>query len=288
MKKIISYIRLMRPHHYIKNVLIFLPIMFSKQFFNIVLLKNTIIGALSFSLITSTVYIINDIVDVKADRQHNKKKFRPIASGEISVRNACILGFMLLISTILLNAYIQADIQAYVIFYSYLIMNLLYSIKLKHIPIIDILLLAFSFLLRVLYGAAIGDIEISNWLYLTILSFSFYMGLGKRRNEFKKNGDNSRKVLKDYNESFLNSNMYMCMALGIMFYSLWCIDMNVIINRTFNVIWTVPFVIVICMKYSLNIEGDSFGDPVDVILNDRILVVMALAYAIIMFAILYY
>lgn len=82
--------------------------------------------------------------------------------------------------------------------------------------------------------------------------------------------------------------MYMCMALGIMFYSLWCIDMNVIINRTFNVIWTVPFVIVICMKYSLNIEGDSFGDPVDVILNDRILVVMALAYAIIMFAILYY
>lgn len=186
MKKIISYIRLMRPHHYIKNVLIFLPIMFSKQFFNIVLLKNTIIGALSFSLITSTVYIINDIVDVKADRQHDKKKFRPIASGEISVRNACILGFMLLISTILLNAYIQADIQAYVIFYSYLIMNLLYSIKLKHIPIIDILLLAFSFLLRVLYGAAIGDIEISNWLYLTILSFSFYMGLGKRRNELKK------------------------------------------------------------------------------------------------------
>ncbi len=287
MKKIFEFIKLMRPQHYIKNILIFLPIIFSKNIFNIDLLKNTIIGAIAFSLMASIVYIINDIMDVEADRKHEKKKFRPIASGNVSIISAIILAIILLIVSVLANLYIKANIVACAIFYGYLIMNIFYSIKLKHVPIIDIVILAFGFLLRVLYGSAITGIAISNWLYLTILAFSFYMGLGKRRNEFKKMGNEGRKVLQYYNKSFLDSNMYMCMAIGIVFYSLWCIDINTAINGLVNVIWTVPLVMIICMKYSLNVEGDSLGDPVDVILSDKVLIVLALVYAIIMFITIY-
>lgn len=288
MEKINSYIKLMRPHHYIKNILILLPIIFSQNIFNASLLKSTIIGVIAFSLMTSIVYIINDIMDVDADRKHEKKKFRPIAAGNVTIREAIVLGIILYFISMSLNVYIHANIEAYLIFNGYLLMNILYSIKLKHIPIIDVLILGFGFLFRVLYGSAITNIVISNWLYLTILSFSFFMGLGKRRNEFKKTGDKSRKVLKYYNESFLNHNMYMFVTLGIVFYSLWCIDINTVTSSFISIIWTVPLVIAICMKYSLDIEGDSLGDPVDVILSDKVLMIMTLIYAIIMFVAIYF
>lgn len=288
MQKIKSYLKLMRPHHYIKNILIFLPIIFSQNIFNVGLLVKAVIGAVAFSLMTSIVYIINDIMDVDADRKHEKKKFRPIAADDVTIREAIVLGVILYSISMSLNLYIHAGVEAYLIFNGYLIMNILYSIKLKHIPIIDVLILGFGFLFRVLYGSAITGIVISNWLYLTILSFSFYMGLGKRRNEFKKSGAKSRKVLEYYNESFLNHNMYMFATLGIVFYSLWCIDISAATSALINIIWTVPFVIAICMKYSLDVEGESLGDPVDVILSDKILMIMTLLYALIMFVAIYY
>lgn len=288
MKKIVNYIKLMRVKHYIKNILIFLPIVFSKNIFNIEILTNTIIGAISFSLMSSIVYIINDIIDIESDKKHQKKKFRPIASGNISIKEAYIIAIILLIISSLLNIHIKANLLSCTIFYGYLGINILYSLKLKHVPIMDIVILASGFLLRLLYGSQITGIQISNWLYLTILSFSFYMALGKRRNELEKIGNNSRKVLEYYNKSFLDNNMYMCVALGIIFYSLWCIDINSSVNGIINLIWTVPFVMIICMKYSLNIEGDSLGDPVDVILNDKILFILVIAYSIIMFSAIYF
>lgn len=287
MKKILSYIKLMRPHHYIKNILIFLPIIFSKNIFNWGVLKNTLIGVVAFSLMSSIVYIINDIMDVEADKKHEKKKYRPIASGAVSIKSAIILAVVLFAISIVLNWYIKSNLLATCIFYGYLVMNILYSIKLKHIPIVDIVILAFGFMFRVIYGSEITSIEISNWLYITILAFSFYMGLGKRRNEYKKLGKDGREVLKYYNESFLTSNLYMCMALGIVFYSLWCMDIGTNLNGFINIIWTVPLVLIICMKYSLDIEGDSLGDPVDVILSDKLLLSLTLIYGIIMFVALY-
>lgn len=288
MKKIISYIKLARVHHYIKNLLIFMPIIFSKNLFNCNLLKNTIIGTIAFCLMSSIVYIINDIFDVEADRKSEKKKHRPIASGEISIKNAIILACILLGISVVLNIYINAGPLAYVIFYGYLIMNILYSFKLKHIPIVDIVILTSGFLLRVLYGSIITGIEISNWLNLTILAFSFYMALGKRRNELVRNGKQSRKVLEYYNKDFLNNNMYMCVSLGIVFYSLWCLDIDKAGGNIINMIWTVPLVIIICMKYSLNIESNSLGDPVDVILKDKALLLLGIIYVILMIFIIYF
>lgn len=121
---------------------------------------------------------------------------------------------------------------------------------------------------------------------MTIISFSFYLSLGKRRNELEKSksiGVNVRDVLKFYNKDFLDKNMYLCLALTIAFYSLWCVDpINIEKFGTNYLVFTVPLVMVICMKYSLNIEGNSYGDPVEVLLSDKILLILVLLYVLIM------
>jgi 4-hydroxybenzoate polyprenyltransferase len=284
-----KYLKLMRVHHYLKNVLIFLPLIFSQNLFDENLFKKTVFGLLSFSILSSIVYVINDIQDVEKDRRHSTKCKRPIASGAVSVKSAYILIVIISIIGIILN-YLACGLsfKAWALVIMYIGFNFAYSMGFKNLPIIDITILVSGFLLRVLYGSAITNIEVSKWLYLTVIAMSFYLGLGKRRNELKTEGSKTRKVLKYYNHDFLDKNMYMCLGLTIVFYSLWCVD-PITIQRysNSNIVWTVPLVMLICMKYSLNIEGDSDGDPVSVLLRDKILIGMVLLYALILLFIIY-
>lgn len=286
-----EYIKLMRPKHYIKNLLIFLPLIFSQQLTNLLVLKKSILAFISFSLIASVVYIINDIKDAKSDREHPIKKNRPIASGKIKISSAYIFAFVLFFISMCISYYISTKATMYYTYsllLMYLIINILYSFALKNVPIIDILILASGFLIRILYGAAIINVEVSNWLYFTILFGAFYLGYGKRRNEINKNGIKSRKVLKYYGRDFLDKNMYLCLTLSIVFYSLWCTDNNTIQKLGNNyLIWTVILIMLIFMKYSLDIENDSFADPVDVITSDKMLLFLIIIYIIIMLCIIY-
>ena len=169
----------------------------------------------------------------------------------------------------------------------YYLLNIGYSFGLKNIPIVDIVILVSGFVIRVLYGASITSIEISNWLYLAVMSGSFFMGFGKRRNEIMKQGNNSRKVLMYYTKEYLDKFMYVCLILSIMFYSLWSIDSLTTQRFGDYMVYTIPMVLVIFMKYCLDIEGDSYGDPVDVVTSDKVLMVLILLFAIIMFLIMY-
>lgn len=282
MKKIKSCLKLMRIKHYIKNFLIFLPTIFSLNFWNIEIDIKVLIGFIAFCLTCSMVYIINDIQDVEKDRKHPQKCKRPIASGELSKKEGYILLTILFIIVVIINILAKMNYQSIGILLLYLVLNILYSKKLKNVPLLDVVILVSCFVLRVIYGALVIDVVVSHWLYLTIISFSFYLSLGKRRNEMTKieeNKENTREVLKYYTKEFLDKNMYMCLALTIIFYSLWCVD--AITAEKFSVnylIWSIPLLIVICMKYSLNIEGDSYGDPVEVVLSDKILIGLILIY----------
>lgn len=282
-----NYVKLMRPKHYIKNLLMFIPLVFSGGGLYFNNLWITIIGFIIFSFTSSVVYIINDIYDREKDKNHPTKKYRPIASGKIKVKNAVIFLCMLLVIIGALIFFAKINIKSIVLLITYLIINLIYSFKGKHIPLLDVVLLVSGFLIRVLFGGALLNIEVSNWLYLTIISISFYLGLGKRRNEININGTKSRKVLEKYNKDFLDKNMYMFLAMTIVFYSLWSTDPSIVNNNHNLMIWTVPLVIIIAMKYSMNIEGKSDGDPVEVILHDKYLIIMGLLYAITIFTIFY-
>ena len=284
-----KYLKLMRVHHYMKNGLIFAPLLFSGNLFNLDLLLTTILGFISFSLIASTVYIVNDIQDIDLDRLHPTKKNRPLAAGVISKNVATILAIALVLASFIINVYIGKNhIIPWITLILYLLLNIAYSNGLKNLPIIDIAILVSGFVFRVLYGSGITEIEISSWLYLTVISMSFYLGLGKRRNELLKQKNISRKVLAHYNHNFLDKNMYMCLALTIVFYSLWTVDPVTIERISSNLlVWTVPLVILICMKYSLNVEKDSDGDPVEVLIKDKLLFGLVLLFLLVSIGIIY-
>ena len=284
-----NYLKLLRIKHWLKNGLVLLPLFFGKSIFNLNKIFFVLIAFIIFSFISSIVYIINDINDIEADRNHPKKKNRPLASGKVSIKNAILTLILLMILSISLIIYLYnktTNIFIILIPLLYLILNILYSTKLKHIPIIDVAILVSGFVLRVYYGGIASNIEISSWLYLMIMFGSFYLGFGKRRNEMKHN--NTRKVLKYYNKEFLDKNMYVSLGLSIISYSLWCVDPLTKLNISSNyLVLTIPLVMMIFQKYSLIIEGDSDGDPIEVMLNDKLLILLIITYVIIMLFIIY-
>lgn len=286
-----KYFKLLRISHWTKNALILLPVIFSGNLFNLKLFGTSLLGVLTFSVLSSIIYINNDIEDIEKDKKHPKKKFRPLPSGEISIKQANVIKYILLLIVILLTSllvYISKNIYAPIILLAYFIINIAYSKGLKNIAIIDVVILVSGFLLRVLFGSIITGIEISNWLYLMVMSASFYLGFGKRRNEIIKNGKKAREVLKSYNKEFLDKNMYSCLTLSIVSYSMWATDSNVIARVGNNLlIWTIPLIMIIFMLYSLEIEQDSLGDPVDVIINNKKILAMIFIYGLAMFSILY-
>ena len=282
----LEIIKLLRVKHYIKNLLLFIPFFFSGGLFSEPnKIGKIVLGVCAFSCVSSVVYIINDIKDVDKDRKHEVKKNRPIASGKVSVKSAVIIAVIMFALMCIINTFINGSVFNYGIIYllCYFLLNIFYSIRLKNMPIIDILILASGFLIRVLYGAYIVQVDVSNWLSLTVIAFSLYMGLGKRRNEFIKQDQGlTRAVLKKYSYPFLDKMMQMCMTLGIVFYSLWTLNIQdhpTMANKNY-LVWTIPIVIYICMKYTLIVEGDSYGDPVDVLLSDKELIIAVLIYVI--------
>lgn len=284
MERVRNYIKLMRLKHCVKNILILLPLVFSGESFQYGKLLSSALGFLAFSFLASAVYILNDIQDVEKDRLHPKKKFRPIASGKVSEKQGKVLSVVAMIGAITLNFLATTNYVSFIFLGIYLVMNIFYSKGLKNVPLLDIVVLASGFLLRLIYGGIVTDIHISNWLYLTVITASFYMGLGKRRNELGKSGNqiNTRKVLKYYNYAFLDKNMYMCLGLTNAFYALWVIG-----TQKEVMIWTVPMVMVLGMKYSLNIERDSDGDPVEVILQDKVLWLLGILYSALVIGAIY-
>lgn len=282
------YLKLMRVHHYIKNGLVVVALACSGQLFVWDKLSAGILGFVAFSMISSVVYIINDICDMEKDRKHPTKCKRPLAVGAISIRSAWGLVAVLSAVAAVCNA-LTFDGSATILLIMYLLLNLAYSFGLKNIAIVDVTILVTGFLIRILYGALVTKITISNWLYLTVIAVAFYFALGKRRNELKHLGDSeTRQVLKSYSINFLDKNMGMCLTLANVFYALWSMDEKTISFYDNNyLIFTVPIVLLITMKYSLDIEGESDGDPVEVLLRDKVLLVLCVIYLAIMFMILY-
>lgn len=282
LKNIIS---LLRPKHYLKNGLIFLPLIFSGNLFEVNYLVTLLLAFIAFCAVASIVYIINDIRDRERDRHHPKKKYRPLASGAVSVQQAYIAVFVLAVVALAFSFWANLPVYGYVILGVYLVINILYSFGLKNVPVIDVAILAAGFVLRVLYGGEVIDIDVSRWLYLTVLAGAFYMGLGKRRGELLTNGAKSRKVNEFYTHNFLDKNMYVCLALTLVFYSLWATDPS---RADTSLFWTIPVVIVVMMTYSLDVEKEgSMSDPTDVLFGNKILLALAFGYIVLTTYLLY-
>lgn len=201
-------IRLLRPRQWIKNFAIFAALLFSGHLFDVALLEKVSYGFIIFCAISSSIYIINDIFDVEKDRIHPFKRFRPLAHNDVSIRVAIIAAILLALCSIVTSYFIEPAF--FVITVIYFVLHLSYSIYLKHIEIIDILTLAAGYILRVFAGEVITNSHISAWLFLTVISLSLFLAIGKRRSEITLLSHQpgpqlaTRKTLSHYSDKLLD------------------------------------------------------------------------------------
>ena len=276
-----KYLNLLRVKHYIKNLIIFAPIFFNGSLFIGNNIYKMIISYICFSLVTSAVYIINDIHDKDSDSKHFRKRNRPIASNQVSIRCGYLICFLLLLISSLLAILSKIPCNSLVIMYSYLIINILYTYLLKNIPYVEILVIILNFIIRIIYGASIFNIRISLLLYITVISLSLYLILGKRRNEIIKNGINARKVLKYYDNQVFNILIIVSLILTIVSYLVWTILTNYLL------ILSIPIVIFALIRYNRNIFKNIYDDPTEIITSDYLIIVLSIIWILINSLMLY-
>ncbi len=287
---LIALIKAMRPKQWTKNGFVFFALVFDKQLFHPEAFVRTVEGFFLFCLISSTVYLFNDIVDVESDRQHPTKKNRPIASGALPMSVALSAAVVLGLVTIAVG-YLLAPLFAGILAI-YLITNLMYSRWLKHIPILDVIILASGFVLRVGAGASLIVVErFSPWLYVVTTLFALFIGFGKRRAEMtllEKGAGAHRKVLDGYTLPMLDQFITIVSGTTIVAYSLYTFSApNLPSNH--SMMLTIPFVVYGIFRYLQLIQtGNAAGAPDEVALKDRPLQITAVLMGLAVLVIFYF
>jgi 4-hydroxybenzoate polyprenyltransferase len=282
-------LKAMRLRQWTKNVFVFFGLIFDKQLFQVDAFLRTLEGFFLFCLISSAVYLINDIADIEADRQHPTKKLRPLASGKLPVGVAATAAVILAILSISLG-YLLTPVFALIVAI-YFTINLLYSNWLKHVPILDVLIVSSGFVLRVGAGVALITVErFSPWLYMITILFSLYIGFGKRRAEMtllSQGATSHRKVLDGYTIPLLDQYITIVSGMTIIAYSLYTFSAPNLPDSN-SMMLTIPFVVYGIFRYLQLIHtGHAAGAPDEVALKDRPLQITVLLWGLAVIAIFY-
>ena len=273
-KKVNAIFTITRPKQYIKNIFILLPLFFAGQITNTALLVNALVAFVAFSLSASAVYILNDYKDIKEDRKHPKKKFRPLASGLISKNIALSLMIILLIIGFTLMATIST--KALVILSIYVILNIAYSLKLKRIALLDVTIIAIGFVLRLFVGSFAYEIPLKIWIVIMTFLLALFLALAKRRDDvqiFIKSGNKMRKSVDGYNLQLIDGTMLVMSAVVIVAYLLYTTSQEIIEKfQNENLYLTTLFVIFGLMRYlQITLVEKNSGSPTETIFKDKIM-----------------
>jgi decaprenyl-phosphate phosphoribosyltransferase len=257
-----KYFDLLRIRHYIKNLLVFAPILFTNKIYNIDQLFDISKVFILFCVLASIVYVFNDINDIKSDKKHPKKnKIRPLVNGLINLSQAKIIIFSL---TLIACGLLYYSPKVIIISLVFIIINILYSKVFKKIIILDIFILSSNYVIRVFAGSIELDVNLSSWMAATIFCTALFLSSLKRKQELFLYGTKSREVLKDYSLNGLKKITDFSAILAIMFYCSYVITINE------KLIFTMPLVLYGFFRYNYKSENKDFSDsPVDEILNDK-------------------
>jgi len=270
-----------------------MPLLFAGLTFDMYLLLQTFIAALAFSLCASAVYLINDLCDVTYDRAHPTKRKRALASGEIARREVYALIALLLVIAFSLLFFLRINpLLVAACLGLYTVLNLLYSLKLKHKPIIDIVVLASGYGLRVAVGSFATGIAVSNWLAVVVLVLAFFLGAGKRYAEMNDasmdDEERARPVLSVYSSAFLHAATVLSASLVGTLYSLYVIAQVEFYQASALYIASVPLVILIILMYLYDLFlGKHGGDPTSILLNNRYILALCVLYVALIIATFY-
>jgi 4-hydroxybenzoate polyprenyltransferase len=280
----------MRPGQWSKNLFIFAGLIFSGNLFHPEVLIRVGSGFILFSLVASSIYIFNDIMDVEYDRAHPEKKNRPVAAGLLSVP-AAHAGAIVFAAAGLIGA-LTLDRVFFAILLSYLIINFAYTIKIKKMVILDIMCISSGFVLRVLAGTELAEVTPSDWLILCTIMLSLFLGFSKRRHELAVTGAKAvshRKVLGEYSLSFLDQMIAVATACTVMSYALYTVSPQTVYRfGTRNLVFSIPFVIYGIYRYLYLIHQKNMGgNPTRELIRDLPLLINALLWALVVVLIIY-
>lgn len=276
-----NYIKLLRPKEWAKNLFIFIPLFFAGEILNLEKIASLVVGFVSFSSIASSVYIINDYLDIEEDRIHAQKCKRPLASGEVDkVKSLILCLFLVCIGFIL--AYLL-KVGFLLILVVYFLLNLGYSLGIKKISILDILILAIGFVLRTKAGAIIESVFLSEWIIIMIFLLALFMAISKRRDDMLlklSSGLNTRESLRGYSLEFLNVLLTVICGAIIVAYLMYAIS-NDAMSRlgTRHLYYTSLFVVAGIMRYLqiIFVTSDS-GSPTDILYRDKFIQITLLLW----------
>ncbi|MFH2060973.1 MAG: decaprenyl-phosphate phosphoribosyltransferase [Pseudomonadota bacterium] len=278
MKNIVA---ITRPAQHVKNLFIFLPLFFAGRLTQPDLLMNSFIAFVAFSISASAIYILNDFLDIKEDRQHPRKRYRPLASGSISKKVAIYL--MCIFAGVGISLMAFLSFQALSVLSVYIILNIFYSFYLKRIAILDVTIIATGFVLRLFVGSIVTGISLSMWIVLMTFLLCLFLALAKRRDDiiiFSNTGKKVRKAINGYNLKFIDGAMTMMASVVIVAYTLYTTS-KVVIQRMHSdyLYLTVLFVILGIMRYLqiVFVEEDS-GSPTNILLKDKFIQIDILSW----------
>jgi decaprenyl-phosphate phosphoribosyltransferase len=278
-----NFLALIRSHQYVKNLFIFLPLFFVGQFSNSTLLLNGFIAFVAFSFAASSIYILNDFLDIEEDRKHPKKKHRPLASGLISTKAAFfIMGLLFFTGTVLMG---MLSLKALFVLLTYITLNIGYCFYLKHIAIVDITIIAIGFILRLFVGSFVTDVTLSSWIVIMTFLLALFLAIAKRRDDvlhFIKTGTKMRKVIDGYNLQFIDSSMTIMAAVVIVSYILYTTSVQVEERVQSEYLYvTSLFVLLGVLRYlQISIVENNSGSPTKIILKDKFIILTLLSWVL--------
>ena len=288
---VIRYLNLIRFPQWIKNFFVFVPLLFSRHLFDADYLLTALIAFVVFCLSSSTIYVINDLIDIDSDKAHPVKRNRPLPSGTISKKSAYLVVLLLLIIILILLPQFNNEFIYFVV--GFILLNILYSFIFKHIVILDVFSIAAGFAIRVLAGAVVIAVPVSSWLILTTMFISLFLGVMKRHSELLLVNENveapSRKVLSKYSLNFADQMATIAAAGVIICYALYTVSERTIYTfKTENLIYTTPFVVYGIFRYMyLEYIRNKGDNTTKIVFTDLQILITVLAYTFTTILIIY-
>lgn len=278
-------IKQMRCRQWTKNTLLFAALIFSPSVYSMSLFLDVFLGFILFSLVSSCVYIVNDYMDIEADRQHPTKRFRPMASGELPAKNTLFFGGLLFFVCMTIASYMSNSFA--ILLLLYFIVNIAYSMVLKHIVILDVMIVASGFVLRAIGGGIVIDVHVTPWFLICTMLLSLFLAISKRRHEYilaQENSTSHRKVLKLYNKELLDQMISIVTTSTVISYALFTFTSG----RTVYLMWTLPLVIygIFRYLYLIHVEGKG-GSPDKLLFEDKPIFFTVVLYGVSVMLILY-
>lgn len=270
----LPYLTMLRPHQWLKNLMIFFPPFLAGQILSFSIITTGIPAFFAFCLVSSSGYLFNDLLDRTHDLHHHKKRTRPIPSGAVTVPAASLYAVLLLLSGLLLAVLFEPQILLLLIVYA--LISFLYSLWLKNIPVVDLFCISAGFLIRLQAGGEQFHVSISSWLFLTVLLLAVFLSTGKRLNEANclgKGAARHRTSLALYPDGFLAGVMYMTGGAVLVTYALYALQKP-------GLVYSVPLCLFGLLRYIMRVGSGESGDPTESLLKDRVLFTVSLAWVL--------